>query len=482
VRACRAVVLALGVAALVSGCGGKAATTAPHPSAFSSFQSRPDLRPPIVTIRTAARRTAPGYVFLAPKEKTSPGGPLIVDDDGEVVWFHSIQPVEASDFRVQRFHGRPVLTWWEGRVSKTGVGVGRYVVADSSYRTIAAFRAGHSLDGDLHEFLLTPRGTALITVYRPVPRDLTSVGGPRQGWAYDSIVQEIDVATRHVVFEWHSLAHVPLAESILRKPAKTASRRAAPFDYFHVNAIEEESDGNLLLSARNTHTIYEVARDGRVLWRLGGKRSDFRLGPGTRFAYQHDVRRGADGTLTVFDNSAVPKVADHSRALVIRLDLAAKKATLVHAYAHPARLLSPYEGNAQRLPNGDLFVGWGGKPYFTEFAPSGRVLFDGRFPTGDSYRAYRFPWAGRPTEPPAVAARKTGDGVTVYASWNGATAVASWEVLAGDDEGALRPVKTAAKFGFETAIPLGKDARLVAVRALDGAGKVLRESPAVEPS
>ncbi len=257
------------------------------------------------------------------------------------------------------------------------------------------------------------------------------------------------------------------------------NRKGGLYDYFHVNSVAEDDDGDLLISARNTQAVYKIGRDdGQVVWRLGGKKSDFAMGRGTRFAWQHDARRRADGLLTLFDNGAAPKVEDHSRVLVLRLDTKGRRATLVQSFAHPARLLSGSQGNAQFLPNGHVFVGWGANPYFTEFDAQGRVLFDAHFNrSGDSYRAYRFAWTGLPTTRPAVVASVgIGDQVTLFASWNGATEVARWEVLAGDDREQLRPVYTAAKTGFETAITVETDARYVGVRALGRRGGVLGAS------
>jgi outer membrane protein assembly factor BamB len=473
----RVVLLAL-IAALAAGCGTSAGSAKPKPSNYAHFESRPDLRPPLVRVTTAEPEADGGSIFLAPKEKRDPGGPMILDGRGRLVWFDPINPTAAADFRVQTWRGKPVLTWWEGKITETGVGTGRYVIVDDTYRRVATVAAGHGLAADLHEFKLTPRGTALVVAYEAVPRDLGSVGGRARSWAYDSVVQEVTVPGGRVLFEWRSLDHVPLAESVLRKPAKQASRKA-PFDYFHVNSVALDADGNLLVSARNTHTIYKLDhRDGRILWRLGGKASDFQMGKGTTFGYQHDARRQADGTITLFDNSAAPAIAKFSRALVIHLDEQTMRATLVRAYAHPRKVLSPHQGSAQLLAGGHMFVGFGGKPFITEFARDGGVLFDAKLVVGDFYRAFRFPWTGRPATRPAVAVR---DG-TAYVSWNGATEVAFWQLLAGDDEGSLEPVTKARRQGFETAIRLGGDAKLVAVRALDADGTTLRESRAVEVS
>ena len=461
--------LALLLLALLAGCGGGGKSKHAQPP-YQHFQSRPDLKPPVVTITKSSRAAAPGFVFLAPKKKVAQQGPLIVDDAGQVVWFHPL-PQGAADFRVQRYRGRPVLTWWQG-VSTKGVGRGRYEIFDTSYRRIAEVRAGHGLAGDEHEFLLTPRGTAWITIYRKVPQDLSAVGASPRGYAYDSIVQEVDVATGHVRFEWHSLGNVALTESYL---TKLPQKPAQPYDYFHVNSVEPEPDGNLLISARHTDAVYEISRrTGEILWRLGGKRSDFRMGAGTRFAWQHDARRRPDGTITIFDDGAAPAVEKRSRAIVLRLDTKRKTAKLVRAYTNDD-ILASSQGNAQFLPDGHVFVGWGSEPRFTEFDRAGKVLFDGRFNHGaDSYRDYRFPWVGRPTDPPSITVDSHGKGTaTIYASWNGATRVRRWEVLAGSDQGHLRRIADAPKRGFETAIRVHAKGPSFRVRALDAAGRAL---------
>jgi hypothetical protein len=252
-----------------------------------------------------------------------------------------------------------------------------------------------------------------------------------------------------------------------------------------VNSVEVEPDGNLLVSARNTHALYEISRrTGRILWRLGGKQSDFALGPGARFAWQHDARRQPDGTITLFDNGAAPPVEKFTRVLVLRLDIAHRRATLVRSFAHPKRLLTPFEGNAQFLPDGHVFVGWGANPYYTEFDARGRVLLDAYFGHGkppgkdaDSYRVYRFTWKGHPAGPPAVVVQ---NGIA-YVSWNGATEVRRWRLLAGEARDDVTVVKTVRKTGFETAVPVGNArGRFVAVEALDASGRVLGTSKTVE--
>lgn len=472
------------IAATLVGCGGsgakEAATTEAAPSAPTQhFRSRPDLRPPVITVTTPAHGTAPGYVFIAPKRKVPQAGPLILDDAGHVVWFQPLDTHGITDFRAQILDGRPVLTWWRGRAEK-GVGKGRYVILDSSYRQIATVRAGHGLSGDIHEFLITPQNTALFTIYRRVPVDLSARGGPRQGAINEGVVQEVDIASGRVLFEWHSYPEVALDESYAPVPHAKKGAKADEYDYFHVNSVDVDDDGDVLVSARNTRAIYKIDRStNRVVWRLGGKRSDFAMGPNTHFAWQHDVRRQPDGTLSLFDNEARPKTDDQSRVLVLRLDETAMKATFVREYTHPKHLLSGTQGNAEFLPDGHVFVGWGENAYYTEFDRDGSVLLDVRFggENVDSYRAYRLPWTGMPTDRPALALEDAeGGGTTVYASWNGATEVTAWRVLAGDDENDLAPVAEARRIGFETSIPVDSDTQWFAVQALAGDGTVLRAS------
>jgi Arylsulfotransferase (ASST) len=446
------------------------------PKGVWAFRSRPDLSPAALGVSMRAQGSSPGYILVALKEGAGEHGPMIVDDQGQLVWYSKYR--SARDFRVQRYQGKPVLSWWEGKVV-AGHGVGEYVIFDDSYREIARVRAGNGLRGDLHEFVIAPQDTALLTAYEAATVDLSAVGGPEDGVAWDGIAQEVNIETGEVLFEWRSLAHVGVEESYVHPPYDPAYA----YDYFHINSIDVYDKHHLLVSARNTWSVYKIDRDtGEVVWRLGGKRSAFEMGEGTRTAFQHDARRHEDGTITIFDNGAYPQVHEESRAILVELDEEKMSATLMRAYSSPQKLISTSQGNAQLLAEGNVFVGWGSQPYVSEFSYDGELILDGRFPPdGESYRAFRSPWSGHPTDDPAVALeRLSEEKVKLYASWNGATEVESWEVLAGERPGQLRSLGSVPRNGFETAMLVQDPHANLAVRAKDRSGRVLGISASVK--
>jgi hypothetical protein len=472
-------------------------STPPVPKEYQSFHSRPELRPPDVTVSSTARAATGGDLFLAPYSGVGQYGPMILNEHGELVWFKSLAPAgtRAANLRVQEYEGRPALTWWQDPLVADGSKTAGEVIANSAYQTIAIVRAGNGYQPDLHEFQITPQDTAWITVYDAIDCNLSSVGGPRDGAVADTLLQEIDLKTGLVMYEWHSLDHVPLANSYA---SAVTTSKAEPYDYFHINSIDVEQDGDLLVDSRNTWAAYDVdPKTGQVRWELGGRHSSFELGPGATPAWQHDAIQQPDGAITFFDNGATPVVHPQSRGIELTLDTANMTATLARSYEHSNPLVAGSQGNVQTLANGDWMVGWGQAGYLSEENPAGQVLFNAHLPPEwESYRTFAFPWSGQPAEPPALAlaeepastaggkagTKAATTGSVVYASWNGATEVASWRVLAGSSPGSLAPVATAPKSGFETAIatPASASGDYVAVQALASSGMVLGTSRTIK--
>jgi len=455
---------------------------------FPALVSRPGLRPPVLKVHSATPDAGPGKILFAPKAT----GLTIADRLGRVTWFlptvYGGRGQVVQDFRVQEYRGRPVLTYYkaaagpDGRFQKR-----RYIIRNQSYRKIGSLSLGNGYRPDAHEFVISPRNTALAIGYRAVRRDLRRVGGSRNGIIIDNVIQELDIRTGAVLFEWHSLGNVPVSDSVVR-PGKGPGS----WDYFHANSIEDDGDC-FLVSARKVSTIYRIDKhSGRIRWRLRGDgkkpgSSDFRIGKRARFGFQHDARRMPNGDISLFDNAVVKRYAsvrNQSSGLVLRLRKQKKglraTARLVKRFQLPRPVLARSQGSTEILPNGNAFVGWGSVKRISELTPQGEVAFDASFKAPvNAYRARKASWEGRPHDLPAIASKgwKRYDGTSVWASWNGAGNIASWRVLLGPGPDQLVEITTVPWTGLETRIPLPKThGRQVRVEALDAEGGVLARS------
>jgi len=476
------------------------------PADYQSFATLPGAQVPILSVTLPDRDPAAGDILTTNGPGPGQYGPLIYTPQGTLVWFDRLPAGEtAEDLSEQTYAGQRDLTWWRGRVLELGFGQGEDVIMNSRYQTVARVPGGNGLHADLHDFQLAPGGVAYITAYNPIRCNLSPLGGARDGAIIDTAIQEIDIATGLVRWEWHSLDHIPASQS--ETPTATNSR---PWDWFHINSIDVEgagpggaagtagagaagaagaasanSPGDLFISARNTWAGYQLeGGSGRILWQLGGLKSSFKMGRGTETAWQHDGRILPDGEVTFFDDGSNPPIHHQSRAVRIALDFATHEARLASSYTHlNPPLLAASQGNMQTLSGGaGTVVGYGGVPAISEFSPSGSLLFDAHLPYEMAfYRAFRFPWSGRPASPPAVLAslNDTGEETIVHASWNGATAVAFWRVLAGGHTGPLAARATIPAGGFESSTTLPVHYAHAAVQALDSAGHVLGSSATV---
>jgi hypothetical protein len=311
-----------------------------------------------------------------------------------------------------------------------------------------------------------------------VQTDLSSIGGPRNSQVRESIIQEVDIATGRLLFEWRSLQHIPVSAS--REPM------GEPYDYLHVNSIQQLPDGNLLISARHTWAVYKLERrTGKVIWTLGGKQSQFHMGPGTEFSWQHDARQVSDRVLTLFDNgtNGPIKTERQSRGVALAVDESRRKVTLGQSYVSSHKLVAGAMGSVQTLPSGRVMVGWGVASYTSKFDVDGALLSEFALPAGMySYRGLWLPWEGAPHHRPKVIAKRDRQRATttLYASWNGATEVTDWQVEAGPGHDQLRPLGVASSHGFETVIPLQPSHRYAAVTALDRFGRRLKRSRVIK--
>jgi EmrB/QacA subfamily drug resistance transporter len=458
-----------------------------------SFVSEPSLHPPFARADVVPKDTsklASGYIFLANfYDLTQPpivgqSGPLILDPSLSPVWFRPVpEDVVASNLALQRYQGKPALSWWQGYITNAGATVtGEDVIVNQHYQRVASVTGKNGWIITLHE--LKVRGNhAWVTVNKNLPMNLSKYGGAYNGALIDSAVQEYDIRTGRLLYTWDALQHIALGDSRASLPTN-----GFPWDAYHVNSIDLVGHGKFVVSMRNTWAAYLVdIKTGKIEWTLGGRHSDFALGHNAGFQWQHDVQLPTPSTVTLFDDHCCQitgggtyvSPTGPSRGLTLKLDQAAHTATAAGENSHGKSFDAEYMGNIQQLPGGGTFVGWGSQPNFTEYDSSNRALLDVLLPRPDlSYRATLEQWVGLPLYPPTGAAVSSHGKATVYASWNGATRVASWRVLAGQGTGALQAAATAGKSGFETTIPLKQPYRSFRVEALDSSGRVIGTSRA----
>ncbi len=349
------------------------------------------------------------------------------------------------------------------------------LLLNSHYRQVARVTAQNGYEVDGHEFQV--RGNAAwLGAYNPI---VDPVSGQD---VYEYVVQKIDIRTGEVLFEWHSLPQIRTSYSYVRQGGR------AVWDYFHGNAIDPLPHGGFLLSGRNTSAVYRISRTGRVLWTMGGKHDTFHMATRHRawqFCFQHDVRSVGTDLLTVFDNGGRgPDCPAHqARVEEFAYDPSTGEVSRTTKYSsytassdgHGYRVSAL--GSARYLQNGDLMVSWGTSGRITEFTPRHRVDFDLTL-AKKTYRADRWRWVGDPHGRPAVAASRAGKHVKVWASWNGSTRVATWQVLAGARHH-LRLVGAPVRWSRLRDAPTGEDQGTLrgrrAVRCARAAARPLRD-------
>jgi EmrB/QacA subfamily drug resistance transporter len=448
------------------------------------FATEPNLHPPkLLPIVKAKPSVADGYIMTANfLDVTKPpivgqSGPLMLDRDLQPVWFKPVSTdVVAANLDVYEYQGKPVLGWWQGVVSATGeIESGEIEIVDQSYRTVARLQGTDGWVISLHALDIRD-GAAWVTANRNVPADLSGEGGVNHGVLVDSALQKYDLKTGKLLYTWSASDHIPLSDSETQPPPN-----GFPWDAYHINSLFLTADGRALVSMRNTSTLYLFdLESGKIAWQLGGRRSSFALDPDAEFEWQHDAVLEDDSTVTLFDNHCCEitgageylPAKQASRALELKLDTDAMTASVADALSHGDTFQSQYMGNRQRLSNGHTFVGWGQVPFFSEYDESGKLVFDAAFPIPNmTYRAHLRDWVGKPASSPRAAVKHEGGKTTVLASWNGATEVTDWKIMADGNE-----IAAGKRAGFETAIEVPAGGKRVQVQALDETGRVLGTS------
>ncbi|TRM57114.1 ASST-domain-containing protein [Schizophyllum amplum] len=436
-----------------------------------------------------AAKISSGLMFFATTPDAVQPGPLIIKQDGTVVWDGgAVFPQSTTSFMVEPYMGEDHMIVWSGQLSGVGYGWGSWHVLNTAYEEVATYTAiglPNNTLADMHDSHIYSGDLATMTAYVTQEYDLSPYGGPKNGYILNCVVQEINITSSEVIFEWHSLDHVDPSESYT-SPGLTGSDSSSPWDYFHLNAIDKDDSGNYLISGRHIHTLFYVdASSGDIQWRLGGKNSNFTISKDAEFSWQHDGRWRSASTISLFNNAGTIGQQDRvsSRGMLLNVDTTAMTVDLAQEYLPHKNAISRSQGNTQILENGNVIVGWGAEPYFGEYDSAGNLLWEMRFAYDNvqAYRAYRFDWTATPSTPPSLAVTGSDSNRTAYAWWNGATEVATWGLYGSSDSGESVNLANATRIDFETPITFEQleDYTSYTVAALDASGQVLGTSDAV---
>ncbi|RMZ76715.1 hypothetical protein DV737_g4715, partial [Chaetothyriales sp. CBS 132003] len=417
--------------------------------------------------------------------------PMILDGRGSLVWTGPSY-VQPYNLQVQTYRGEQFLTFWAGNDGVKGHGSGLYYMLDENYNLRYTLRGGNGMDGDLHEFYITPNGTALITIYQIIHANLTTVGHSDNEWIWDGLFQEIDVETNDVIFQWRASDHLLFTDSQWG-PGSLGKTRNEAWDWFHINSVEKDDQGNYLISSRWMHAIYYIdGTSGNIIWTLGGPNNDFQDlsdGHATNFASQHHAR-WSDGytSITLFDNSN-PGPGNPSSGMWLDLDFEAMTVKLRTRFLSMRVTSSSSQGSLQTLPSGNVLVGYGSDAQYVEFTRDGNIVCEVHAESASvfgsaavqSYRVFKHAWKGFPLTTPDI----TQVNGTVYVSWNGATEVRHWLVEEAISENAtsdeFREVKRVPKLGFETMVAtIDIEHPYIRLAAVDQEGRILARTGVVE--
>ncbi|KIK62494.1 hypothetical protein GYMLUDRAFT_126512, partial [Collybiopsis luxurians FD-317 M1] len=366
---------------------------------------------------------------------------------------------------LQKYNGTDHIAVWfgDGYPEGGGHGSGYNLLIDNKYLVVANLTTVNlGVGADIHELQVTPSNTAIMTAYPSQAANLSAYGGPEDGYVYNSAFQEVDIATGEVLFTWQPLGQVDPDECYAAIGQTGNGTADDPWDYFHINSVQKQDDGNYLVSSRHCHALYLLDSIGDIIWQMGGKKSNFNFSEGANFTWQHHARIHDSSTLSVFNNGASQWEQDfpYSQGLLLNFDCSDREVSLINARSPFNRTVTTSQGSVQFLENGESIIGWGSIPSFSQHDRHGNIKWSAQFASeADSVSAYRVflhNWVGRPTTPPSmqISNTSTSTNVTVYAWWNGATEVMAWKLFGSTAWSPLAPVylNAVSKVDFETTL------------------------------
>lgn len=330
-----------------------------------------------------------GYYFFCPHpwgNWTSAANMAIADQEGYLAWWAEGYPTLADFKWVPTQHQYTFI-------ARNANGIYHFYDLDTSFALVDSITAVSPAFSDSHEFLTTINGNRLILVSQDTVMNLSNYSfNGNQGLVNQRVkgmgIQEFD-PMGNLIWEWRSIDHIHPSEFIdgyYYNPIR--------FDYAHANTIDQDADGHLLISFRHLNAVYKIHHTtGNVIWRLGGKSSDFSFpNDSLGFAGQHTARKLPNGQYGLFDNGNLKPAPQHSRIAEYELDTVNWTATLAYSYDAGQSIYSPATGSYQNDQSRFRCIGWGNvrrpAPTATLMDTSGQLLSEFYFK--DTIVTYRF--------------------------------------------------------------------------------------------
>lgn len=495
-------------------------------SDLTHFVTRPELKAPrYMVAKHHPESISPGYWFVTPYTRvgvtpTTGGkdylpctnGAHIYDGEGELVWSGAClyDNRNVFNFRPLDINGSSFFTFFlPGEEHGFNLGPDRRlpagVLMNNQYEEVSKTRSnGSILDG--HEFRILPGGqTTLLTTLSSADADAKLLGQQGIKKVLNTGFQEEETGTSIPVFNWDPISYgVMINESCDTKGMTQPGRNGRPWDFFHINSVDKFDNGDYLVSGRHMSTIYRISGvDGHIIWRLGGCYegiSDFAMEEGLPFFWQHHARiRSENAThliISLFDNES----EDTDRGFnpgrtppvgkIMILDTKAMTAKMLRRFDRPDGGQSPALGSVMVLDDdvytSNVFIDWAFDGYISEYDGEGRLIMEARFLSDrkKSYRAYKLPFKGMPTEAPVLKVLPIGysddeAASAFYVSWNGATEVVSWAFYGGQrrDMKSFKPLAMVKRRGFETSWVCPGVVKYAYAEAFDRDGNSIGFSP-----
>ncbi len=299
-----------------------------------------------------------GYFFLAPYKIKATSSKtallnkaMILNAKGEVIYYRNV--LIGNDFKIQ---SNGIITTWNGS---------KWLLLNNKLQITDSVSCVNNVETDNHDFMILPNGHYLLIGKVTEIEDLSSIkyfnqlhpiAGSKHAKVKYDVIQELD-KNKKLIFQWNAKEHYKLEDA-----DRFYLKDTAVIDVTHFNSVDEDKEGNLLISARFYNEVLKVnKKTGKIIWRLGGKYNTLKLlNDSLFFLGQHDAKFTGKRTISLFDNGhTYDSLTRNARALEYEINDSLQTAKLIWTYSNSGKIHSEAAGSLQRLKNNFTLINYG---------------------------------------------------------------------------------------------------------------------------